>query len=55
MPEIFFENAKTGKRYKVIEFNKETGEMRLRGEHAEFVEKYDKEKFQSWGYQLVQA
>jgi hypothetical protein len=55
MPEIYFENAKTGKRYKVIKFDQATGEMVLRGEHAEFTEKYDKDRFIEMGYALVKA
>jgi hypothetical protein len=53
MPEVFFENTKTGKRYKVLEFGGD--KVTLQGEHATFTEPYDKEKFVNLGYKLVQA
>ncbi|MDQ3023441.1 MAG: hypothetical protein M3R04_03495 [bacterium] len=55
MPDLWFENERTGKRYKIVEFNKRKGTVKLKGEHAEFTEKYDKDKFQSMGYALKQA
>lgn len=53
MSELFFKNKKTGKRYKIIKLDKEKGEVTLKGEYAEFVEPYDKEKFVRLGYELV--
>jgi hypothetical protein len=56
MPELFFENTKTGKKYKVLKFDREAGKVRLVGEHnVEFEEKFDKELFQKLGYELKQA
>lgn len=54
--ELFFENTKTGKKYKVLKFDREAGKVRLVGEHnVEFEEKFDKELFQKLGYELKQA
>lgn len=50
MAEIYFRNEKTGRRYKVVQWNQETGEIILKGEYAEFAEKYSKERFQRMGY-----
>ncbi len=56
MPEIFFENAATKKRYKVVRFNKEAGTVTLVGPHnMEFDEKFDKDRFVKMGYSLVQG
>lgn len=55
MPEIYFENENTKKRFKVVEFNREAGTVRLKGDNAEFTESYDKERFQRMGYALKQA
>lgn len=52
MPEIYFENEKTGKRYQIIQFDKDAGTVRLKGEHGEFTEPYDKDKFLNMGYTL---
>ena len=50
----YFENVKTGKRYKIVGFDKDAGEVTLKGEHATFTEPYDKDAFQKLGYKLVQ-
>lgn len=53
MPELFFVNNKTGKKYKILKFDRDAGRVRLVGEHGvEFEEKYDKETFQRLGYEL---
>lgn len=52
MTEVYFKNTTTGRRYKVVNIDKMKGEIRLRGEHAEFTEKYDKERFKKMGYVL---
>ena len=52
MPEVVCINEKTGKKYKVLAFDKAAGTVRLRGEHGEFTEKYSKERFQQMGYTL---
>lgn len=53
MPDIYFENVKTGKKYKVL--NMADGKVTLQGETATFTEPYDKDKFIKLGYKLVQA
>lgn len=53
MTELFFRNAKTNRKYKVIRINKEKGEITLKGEYSEFTEPYDKERFKRLGYELV--
>ena len=47
---MFFKNVKTGKRYEVLGFNQDAGEVTLKGEHATFTEKYSKERFKAMGY-----
>ena len=53
MSELFFQNIKTGKRYKIVSFNKEQGTVKLQGPHATWEEPYSKERFQQLGYTLV--
>lgn len=55
MAELFFENVKTKKRYKVVTVDKVKSEITLRGEYGEFTEKYDKDRFTRLGYVLVQG
>lgn len=52
MVKLYFRNEQTGKRYQIVRMDKEAGEVVLQGEHAEFTEKYDKEKFKKLGYTL---
>lgn len=54
--EIFFESVHTGKRYKIVRFDREAGTVELVGPHGvPFVEKYTKERFEEMGYRPVQA
>lgn len=55
MAELYFVNEKTGKKYQVIKFDRDAGTVHLKGEHGEFVEKFDKERFQMMGYTLSQG
>lgn len=51
--ELYFENAATKTRFKVVRFDKEAGTVTLIGKHnREFTEKFSKERFQSMGYEL---
>tara|TARA_R110000868_G_scaffold261331_3_gene519428 strand:+ start:6260 stop:6448 length:189 start_codon:yes stop_codon:yes gene_type:complete len=52
MAKLYFRNQKTNKRYEVVRMDKEKNEVTLRGETAEFVEPYDKERFKQLGYVL---
>ena len=52
MTELYFVNKNTGKRFKVVRLSKETGEIVLKGEYAEFTEQYDKDRFLKMGYTL---
>ena len=52
-PTLYFRNKSTGREYRVVKLDKENKKITLRGEHAEFVEDYDKAKFESLGYVLV--
>lgn len=55
MAEVFFENKHTGKRYKVVGFDKEAGTVTLIGPHnMPFTEKFTKERFEQMGYTLKQ-
>lgn len=53
MIKLYFKNEKTGKKYEVVKLDKEKSEVTLKGEYAEFVEPYDKERFMKLGYTLV--
>jgi hypothetical protein len=56
MSEVFFENAKTGKRYTVIKFDPGAGKVTLKGEAGlEFSEHFDKAAFEQMGYVLRQS
>lgn len=52
MSKLYFRNMKTGKKYEVINIDKTKGEITLKGEFAQFVEQYDKERFKHLGYVL---
>lgn len=52
MATVYFRNTKTGKRFEVVRLDPKTNIITLRGEHAEFDETYDKEKFKRLGYTL---
>lgn len=55
MAEFFFLNDATGKRYDVVNINKEKGTIDLRGPHTNrvFTEKYDAAQFAKMGYRLM--
>lgn len=56
MSDIAFVNVKTGKRYKVIQFDPAGGKVTLAGEEGiEFTEPYSKERFETLGYKLQTA
>jgi len=50
---LYLENKQTRRRYLIVRLNKDTGKVTLRGEHAEFEEVYDKDRFKAMGYTLV--
>jgi hypothetical protein len=51
--EIAFVHNRTGRRYRVVAFDKDAGKVRLIGEHnVEFSEPYSKERFAEMGYTL---
>lgn len=51
--EVYFENVNTGKRYKVVKFDREAGTVTLIGPHNRpFTEPFSKERFQKMGYTL---
>lgn len=52
MTKLYFRNTETGKKFQVVRHDKEAGTITLRGEHAEFLEKYDRERFAQLGYVL---
>lgn len=52
-PKLYFMHAKTNKKYLVVNLDKATGKVTLRGDGAEFTEAYDKARFQRLGYTLV--
>jgi len=57
----YFVNEATGRKYKVLSFDKEKGEVRLLGDYGVasnnldgFPVKYDKDSFVKMGYSLMQ-
>lgn len=52
MTKLFFKNLNTGKRYEVLKLDKTSGEIILKGEHVQFTERYDKQRFMEMGYVL---
>lgn len=54
MVNLSFLNKETGKKFRIVRWNKETGEVTLKGENSTFTEKFDKDKFKRMGYTLVQ-
>ena len=50
---VFFVNKETKKRFQVLAWNKQTGVMKLKGQHSTFSEEYSKERFERLGYVLV--
>lgn len=53
MSALYFENAKTGKRYEVLALDNAKKEITLKGQYGQFTEPYDKERFEKLGYRLV--
>lgn len=51
--QLFFVNKKSGRRFRVVSLDKEKGVITLKGEFAEFTERFDKERFKALGYDLV--
>lgn len=52
---LYLKNEQTGKRYEIVKLDKAAGKVTLRGETAEFVEEYSKERMQRLGYVLEKA
>lgn len=50
---MYFVSSKSGRKYEVVSFNKDTGDIMLKGEHAPFPDKYDKARYLELGYTLV--
>lgn len=46
-------HTETKREFKVVRLDKEAGQITLAGEHTEFVEPFDKERFKANGYTLV--
>ena len=56
MPDYAFVNKKTGKKYRVVQFDQGAGKVVLVGERGiEFAEPYSKERFEKLGYTLQVA
>ena len=51
---LYFESTKSGKRFKVLEWDDETGVVKLQGEFDPFTEIFDKKRFKSMNYKLVE-
>lgn len=56
MSDVYFESAKTKKRYVVVKFDTAAGKVRLKGVNGlEFEEKFDPSAFKQMGYTLKQG
>lgn len=56
MADFAFVNMKTGRKYRVLEFDEANHKVRLVGEQGiEFVEPYSRERFEKLGYKLEAA
>lgn len=51
--EMYLVNDSTGKRYKIIRFDRERREITIEGQYNTWTEPFDKAKLQAAGYQLV--
>lgn len=49
----YFVNAKTKKRYEILDLDRDTNIIRLRGPNSEFSVEYSKELFTKLGYTLI--
>ena len=49
----FFVNEKTGRKFKVLEFDQANGKIKLQGDLGTFTEAYDKAQWKALGYKLV--
>ena len=52
---LYLKNEATGKRYEIVKLDTETNKITLRGETAEFVEDYSKERMKKLGYVLAKV
>lgn len=53
---VYFENTKTGKRFKVLSWNEETGEVVMKGEVGDpFTETFDKKRFKQMNYKPIEV
>jgi hypothetical protein len=50
---LFLENKTTGRKYKVLRFDKEANKLWLTGDYGEFDVEFDKENLKKMGYALV--
>lgn len=50
---IFLVHEETKREFRVIKFDKEAKTVTLQGEHASFVEQFDKDQFKRLGYDIV--
>ncbi len=53
MAKYFLVSSRTGKKFEIIERDKEAGTVKLKGDIAEWDEPFDMEKFKKQGYTLV--
>ena len=55
MTEVLFFQSRTGKKYKIISFDRDKGTVRLEGPTRQFDVTYSKEHFKTMGYKLVKV
>lgn len=55
MTVLYLRNTHTNRRYRIVHLDRENNKIVLRGDHAEFEEDYDKQRFKALGYVLEQG
>ena len=53
MVRVFLKNMGSGKEFEVIGRDKEAGTITLKGDYAQFTEKFDKDRLKEAGYEMV--
>lgn len=49
---VYLVNERSGRKFRVIARNKDEGTITLKGEFAEFTEKFDATRFKALGYKV---
>jgi len=52
---LYFEHTKTKKRFKIVEWDEDTGRVKIKGPTSTFTEVFNKDLFKKMGYTLRQV